>query len=286
LVKHDRLPIFLGLTWFILLSIPALAYSNKASGGYDYLSHRAFLPLIGVLIVLIALLPQTWSRLKSFWVLAAIVMIFYLSITIQYSQIFANAWNFCTAAIRTNPNSPSGYEIRALLKTEKGDTQGAFLDYSRALQLYPYDQFALINHGNMLAETGDTLNAFADFSTLIRLYPTYARPFLDRGKWRLSAGNLIGAKSDFNRAIVQDSSYSDAYNNLGTIYLMQSDTSTAETYYLKALTYNNLHTDALYNYGLIRLWRHDLNNACKSWKVAAMYGSKPAQDALANHCHN
>jgi tetratricopeptide (TPR) repeat protein len=278
--------VFLGLTWFVLLSIPALAYSNKASGGYDYLSHRAFLPLVGFLIVIIALLPQTWSRLKSFWASAAVVTIFYLSITIQYSQIFSNAWNFCTAAIKTNPNSPAGYEIRALLKTEKGDTQGAFMDYSRALQLYPYDQFALINHGNMLAETGDTLNSFADFSTLIRLYPTYARPFLDRGKWRLSAGNLIGAKSDFDRAIVLDSSYSDAYNNLGTIYLMQSDTAAAESYYLKAISFDKYHVDALYNYGLIRLWKNDLSSACNAWKSAASYGSKRAQDALENHCRN
>ncbi len=284
--KGNKPAIWQGLIWFVATSLPAMAYNNKSLGGYDYLPHRQFLPLIGMMVTAVGLLPTKFKSKNAFVGITLIVAVLYGGLTINYSPIFANPTVFCNAAIASNPSSPNAYEARASLESDAGDRQSAIADYGRALALIPSAQTALINHANLLGESGDTTNAFADFSALMQAKPKWSRPFLDRGKWRLSAGNLAGAKSDFDRAIILDSAYSDAYNNLGTICLMQSDTSAAERYYLKAISFDKSHADALYNYGLIRLWKNDLAGACNAWKNAAALGSKPAQESLANHCKN
>jgi tetratricopeptide (TPR) repeat protein len=284
--RQNPLPVFQGAFWFVVLNLPAMTFSNKASTGYDYLCHRGFLPLIGALIITVAVLPRKWHRSRIFWSCAVSVILIFLFITIPYEKIFSNPLDFYNTAVKTNPKSPIAFIGRGVLKSDMNDVQGAFMDYSRALQLCPTDQFALIYRANIEAQMGDTQSAFIDFSTLMHIYPKWPEPYLDRGKWRFGAGNLAGAKNDFESAIALNPEYPDAFNNLGSIYLMQSDTTAAESYYLKALSFDKYHIDALYNYGLIRLWKNDLPGACNAWKSAASCGSKRAQEALTNHCKN
>jgi hypothetical protein len=280
--KHNRFPLILGLSWYIVLNLPSMAYTN-ISGGYDYLNHRGLLPLIGIIIILTGLIPTKVKYNKTFLISFSMILVFFVIKDVKFARTYSNPWEFSSAAIKTNPHSALGYSIMALMESDR-DVRAALSYYNAALSIYPYDKFDLTNRANILGELNDTAKAFEDFATLIQLFPTDAKPCLDRGKWRLVAGNLAEAEKDFENAIKLDTTYSDAYNNLGTVYLLRQDTIKAEKYYLKAISYNAYHADALFNYGLIRLWRNDHSGACEAWKRAAPVGSKQAEESLVNYC--
>ena len=53
--------VLFGALWFIILSIPGMMYRHElGSHAYDYLNHRSYLPLVGVLLLLAEAVPAAW----------------------------------------------------------------------------------------------------------------------------------------------------------------------------------------------------------------------------------
>ena len=89
--------IAVGTAWFVLLSLPGMMYRHEmGSNAYDYLTHRMYLPLVGILILAIEALPSNWycvsQKLK---ISTTAVLIATLSaLSWYYSGFFLSAERF------------------------------------------------------------------------------------------------------------------------------------------------------------------------------------------------
>ena len=72
---------------------------------YDYLDHRAYLPMIGILIILAELIPKAWIDLrknKVFYINMSII-IFFAAYTVVQARNYTDPITFWTSAANSNP---------------------------------------------------------------------------------------------------------------------------------------------------------------------------------------
>lgn len=74
--------------------------------------------------------------------------------------------------ISVNPHDAYLYSKRADLRRKKlGDRVGAIEDYTKAINIYPYNALFYLWRSQLYHEIGDVLKAMADYNTAIRLAP-------------------------------------------------------------------------------------------------------------------
>ena len=86
-------------------------------------------------------------------------------------------------------------------KYRQGDYEGAFQDYSKAIELNPDYYKAYNNRGNLLSSVKEDYKAaIADFTKAIELNPTFAEAWLGRGTSRYLMADKSGACRDWKQA--------------------------------------------------------------------------------------
>ena len=114
--------------------------------------------------------------------------------------------------------SASYYFDSALEKQNKGDNQGAIVDYDKAIELNPNYSLAYNNRG--LAKSGlkDYEGAIVDYNKAIELNPNYAHAYNNRGNAKYDLKDYEGAIVDDNKAIELNPNYDNAYYTRGLAY--------------------------------------------------------------------
>jgi tetratricopeptide (TPR) repeat protein len=123
-------------------------------------------------------------------------------------------------AISFNPQFATAYNNRGLLKYEKlNDPQGALTDFNQAISLDPQYAAAYNNRGNLKDEKlNDPQKALVDFNQAIFLNPQYAIAYNNRGLLKYEKlNNPQGALADYNLAISLNPKLAPAYNNRGNL---------------------------------------------------------------------
>jgi tetratricopeptide (TPR) repeat protein/V8-like Glu-specific endopeptidase len=123
-------------------------------------------------------------------------------------------------AISLDPEFATAYNNRGLLKYEKlNDPQGALADYNQAISLNPQYAIAYNNRGNLKDEKlNDPQGALADFNQAIFLNPKDAIAYNNRGLLKYEKlNNPQGALGDYNQSISLNPKLAPAYNNRGNL---------------------------------------------------------------------
>jgi tetratricopeptide (TPR) repeat protein len=121
-------------------------------------------------------------------------------------------------AVALNPRYITAYFLRAYVKDNLNDPQGALADLNQAIFLNPRYTLAYNNRGRLKESMNDHQGALADYNQAISLAPNYATAYYNRGSLR--AGKLNdpqGALADFNQAISLNPQDASAYNNRGLL---------------------------------------------------------------------
>lgn len=103
--RHIRLILF-GMTWFLLFSAPNMFVRlSSANDNFEYLLHRIYLPSVGFLIAMAALLPETKLNWKSKAYTGTFVGLLILFITVDLIQkpLYKDAHSFWGASIQRAP---------------------------------------------------------------------------------------------------------------------------------------------------------------------------------------
>jgi tetratricopeptide (TPR) repeat protein len=98
--------IIFGTAWFMLLIIPGTMYSHFHSDFfYDYLDHRAYLPMIGILMLLSAISPVSWTRLvnRRVFLVFTLIVVFLSAYSIFQQRNYTDPIAFWTSAANANP---------------------------------------------------------------------------------------------------------------------------------------------------------------------------------------
>jgi tetratricopeptide (TPR) repeat protein len=96
-------------------------------------------------------------------------------------------------------NLAEDYNYQGIAKFELGDSQGAIVDFDRAIRIDPQDAIAYYNRGLAKFELGDNQGAIVDFDRVIAIDPQDAEAYSNRGAVKLALGNKQGAIADLTK---------------------------------------------------------------------------------------
>jgi tetratricopeptide (TPR) repeat protein len=255
------------LSWFLLFLLPNMLYKTK---DIDYLSHRLFLPLIGILLFILFSIPKKWIEIKGIKISWLIISVFVLlsSITFVKSRSYSDPITFYNSSISQNPNNALMYTNRGAIKVNMGDLQGAIGDFTKAIELKPGDAVAYNDRGIAYSSTGRLEMAIDDFDKAIELNPNYAGVYNNWGNIYKDKGDLDKAIKKYDKAIELNPNYADAYSNRGNAYQTKGDLDKAVRDYNKAIELNPYFALAYFNRGNAYNNKGDHDKAIKNYHKA------------------
>jgi tetratricopeptide (TPR) repeat protein len=234
------------LSWFLLLLLPTMFYKTEF---IDYLNHRFFLPLLGILLFILFNLPKKWfekKAIKSSWLIIGL-LIFLSTITFVKARMYSDPITFWNTTIFQNPENVMNYINRGYLKVGGSDYQGAIEDFTKVIELKPTYAIAYNNRGTTYSAIGNLEWAIKDFDKAIELSPNYVVAYNNRGSAYKNKGDLDRAIKDFDKAVELNPHNADACNNLGNVYKDKGDLNKAIKAYDKAIALNPYFAGAYYN---------------------------------------
>jgi tetratricopeptide (TPR) repeat protein len=237
------------LSWFLSLLLPTLLYKNEY---IDYLSHRFFLPMVGILLFVLFVLPKKWFEKVNFkgsWLIMAVLIIL-SSATFVKARSYSDPITFWNTSISQSPKNVINYINRGNVKNKRNDFQGAVSDYTKAIALNPNFALAYYNRGNAYNKKGDLAEAIKDYNKAIKLNPNDANVYYNRGNVYRTKADLADAIKDYDKAIALNPNFAEAYNNRGNVYYNEGDLEMAIKYFDKAIEQNPNYTVAYNNLGM------------------------------------
>ncbi len=239
---------FFCLTWFVLLLIPTMLYKNVT---IDYLHHRFLLPMTGILLFVLFVLPMKQvikNSKKITWVLIALITALSAFSFIK-ARPFADPMTYFTSAIHQNPKSVLAYYNRGNLYEHMKELDKAISDYSQAITLKPDYFSAYNNRGNLYCDKGLYDYAINDFNKAIALKHDFIEAYSNRGIAYYDKGLYDNAITDYSKAIELKPDFALAYNNRGNAYGAKASFNNSIEDFTKAIQYKPDYAEAYNNRG-------------------------------------
>ncbi len=165
--KHQSPLLLFGVLWFLLFNLPAMLYRPDWSDYiYDYIIHRSYLPLIGIIFALITFLNRWHTSLSSgkYLRVVALVLFVFMLMSFSFSRIFRDPLPFWRYAVKTNPESSFTHKYLGGALFLEDRLEEAIQSYNRSLELKPDFEEARLNRGIALAANGAHAGAIEDFT--------------------------------------------------------------------------------------------------------------------------
>ncbi len=298
----------------VMLQIVSVGGSALTAERYSYISYIGLFFIIGQWITNIGNVQRKNT----------VIGIFCLFIIIFSGQTFAriSVWNSSATLIEDviehNQDVYYGYWMRGNLRRSQDDFQGAYKDYSKAIELSPEGDDSYYNRGNVLDRLGDPKLAIQDYNKAILLNPKLADSYNNRGWTYFEIGNAKSAITDITQAISINPKYVRAYNNRGWVYYKSGDAKSALLDFDKAIELDPKFTTPFYNraalktelkdyngaiadyanllnlqpknqnlfmsLGRVYIEMKDTTNACNAWKNAIVLGNNEAKELVDKFC--
>ena len=255
------------ISWFAILMFPPMLYKSP---DIDYLDHRFFLPLVGILLFVLYVIPKKWLIKKDIKLisLVVVVIIFLSSFTFIKSQAYVNQKTFYNTAISQNTNSAFIYNNRGNERINLNDFDNALEDFNNAIKLNPGYAEAYNNRGNIKSNKRDFKGAMKDYDQALAIDSKYADVYNNRGLVKSQLNDKPGAIKDFTSAITFMPNYANAYFNRGNAKASNGDNNGAIDDYNKAIDILPNHADAIYARGFTKANIGDNTGAIEDYNKA------------------
>ncbi len=116
-----------------------------------------------------------------------------------------------------------GYVQSGLAFLEKKDYASAITNYSRAIEMSPFEASHYFNRGIAFYRLGKKEKAIEDFDKVIILDPKGSSAYVYRGLCRMKGGEYQEALEDYNRALKLNPRDASVHNNLAWLYATAKD---------------------------------------------------------------
>jgi tetratricopeptide (TPR) repeat protein len=209
-----------GLLWALLCILPVMIFRNAdAQYIFDYLYHRAYLPSIGLMIVLAELLRRLELRNERYFqriALGAVSVLAYCAI-VSFHELgfYRDAPTFFTEAIARTPRNALCYNNRAVYYgNDLHDHEAALKDFNKAIELNPKYTVAIANRGVTHENLGQKDEAIADLEGALAINPNSPNPdFIIRiANLRYLLNDFTGSIADYDRLLAMDKLYPRIYS--------------------------------------------------------------------------
>jgi len=128
---------FFGVLWFFVFLAPSLPINTMAFGGFQYWDCRAYLPSIGIFIVLSELMK--YFPVRKYLKASLILVTFLAVITILQSMKYKNEITFWESAVKDQPNRALFYERLAFMYYQNGMYEKSLSTINKALKMETND---------------------------------------------------------------------------------------------------------------------------------------------------
>ncbi|MFA6348731.1 MAG: glycosyltransferase [Candidatus Paceibacterota bacterium] len=200
--RHTYCMMLFGLAWFLLFLWPSFVRPD-ISGTADFIEHRLYVPIIGLLIFIAESRVGWYFNAMHYErsLLALPIVFLYLGITFVHQDVFANRLVFWQNAASHSPHSP-------LAQKNLGAMQYLDQNYSlaeeysrRALALNPKETMAHNNLGLIYAARGEWAEAEEEYRQEILINPFYDDVYYNFGLLRYQMGDSAAARQEWEKAL-------------------------------------------------------------------------------------
>ncbi|MFO7722514.1 MAG: tetratricopeptide repeat protein [Bacteroidales bacterium] len=282
--KRDSALWIAGAGWFLAFTLPSMLYRPDWSAYiYDYIIHRSYLPLIGILLLLLLIIRNVgeklmvlpWSRLTI-----SIILLF-IALSFSFSRTFRNPMSFWEYAVSTNPESPFAHTYLGGAYFFSEQPLKAIQSYDKAIALKPDFREAVLNRGITLASVGEHKKAINDFSNYLILLPGDTMTLAYRAASYIETGNYDDAKADLAilhnaGQVTEKTLYQSGLSNLLT-----GDYEAAKGYLDQLLIQSPSKTQYLKVAALADLMQGDADGAISKY-LQVLAQESPNQNTLSN----
>ena len=269
----------LGLIWFMIFAItPTIYRLENADVFFNYLEHRTYLPMIGIVIILGCFIDQSidaplFAR-KTPWIFIPLVILFSIMAWLHCSD-YKN--NFSLAMRAASQNKPSGFSMRAGNYMDNKDTTNAMIDMDKAIELSPKDPNMYFARGNILARLQRHAEAEQDYSMTLSLNGGFVPAYLARSVERRIQKKYESAFRDIYTAATYDSANPKVYFSFGNLFMAVNNYSNADSSYSKAIQLQPLYAEAYNNRAYTRLFLKNYTGAINDcYKALDLMNTKPS----------
>ncbi len=183
----------------LLFLLPTMVFK---SDDIDYLDHRFFMPLIGILLYVLLLVPDKWFENRRTVKLLPLLFIFFILsyLTYRNSRAYSGMMNFYNTAVARNPQSVLAHNNLGAAYLDQGNLQKAIQEYTMAIRLKPDYASAYSGRGNAYYKQKMYRESIDDFSRVIELRSADANTYNNRGAAFCRLGLFYKACPDFMKA--------------------------------------------------------------------------------------
>jgi tetratricopeptide (TPR) repeat protein len=210
-----------GLLWALLCILPVMIFRNSdAKYIFDYLYHRAYLPSIGLIIVLAELLRRLSLRNEKYFrrvAMGAVPVLAYCAIaSFAELRFYRDAPTFFTEAIARTPRNALCYHNRAVYYgNELHNHEAALKDFDKAIEINPTYMMAIVNRGATYENLGRKEDAIASLKKALAVNPDSPNPevIFRIANLRYLLNDFTGSVADYNRLLAMDKLYPRIYSH-------------------------------------------------------------------------
>ncbi len=231
-LSYKRQPdlVTFGIGFAVLTLLPTLPFHIL---GQPYEDRYMYLPLAGIFVALVGLLPAAGLRLRpigrtaaAVWAGLALVGGALAAVSWRQGPVWRDSISLWNHVAKNDPTNVIGYVNRAKTLEEAGQLTLAFEDYERAKRLAPNDPWISLSISGIRFRMGQYDQALSEIDDLIAKDPLFYDGYMSRGKLWSKAGNFDAALKDFTRAILINKSY-EAYCYRAQAYIEKGEYSLA-----------------------------------------------------------
>ncbi len=283
----QRKLVLFGIVWFLLFTIPGTAYTNELGDiAYDYLEHRAYLPMIGIVFVLGVIISKLLEGARRETAQAALIFVIlgFGAFSFLHARNYKNPELFYDMAVEGNPNSGMSLLNRGYLKANKNDIDGALLDYTRAGEACPTYAEAWVNRGVLYQNMSRMTEAGNDFKAAVQKNPKLFAAQYNLANWYGRFDDLSNALTHFKAAMELKPTFPEGWAMMASVKAKMGDLPGALPDFSKALELEPALTIVYVNRGKAYYNVGQADRACEDWSKGSSMGNAEASNLLKNFC--
>ncbi|MBI2010334.1 MAG: tetratricopeptide repeat protein [Candidatus Chisholmbacteria bacterium] len=229
-LKHDDrrtwLLVPLAVGWFL---VPLLVESSVIPIRDLIYEHRAYMSLVGFVILVIFLIYKFYDRYREVIIVGLVaLLLIYSGLTVARANVWASEVNLWGDAWRKAPEKDRTNKNYGFVLTEAGRLPEGIERLERAVELNPTDQDYRITLGAAYLRAQDWEKAKAQFEKAVELAPEKADGWNNLGVAMFQLKDYEGSLVAFEESIKQDENFYMAWLGLGGVQTMRGEIDEAE----------------------------------------------------------
>ena len=227
--------IVFGFLWFLFFIAFALLRVTSPEAPADFLEHRLYVPMVGILLVLLGTQNNPLGRYGPRLTILIFVSSFlaFSLINISYARNFQDRLTFWQRAVKDAPGAALVHANLGAMYYFDKKFEPAIYEYQQALALNPRQDMVHSNLALIFEKQDRFLEAEQEFLTELSLSPRYADGYFNLGLLRYRQRRIDEARQLMRQTISLDPYHVGAHQALAVDFYHSGDKENLSLYLQK-----------------------------------------------------